>query len=84
MSSGSSRSDTPIAEYARLLLPVYVIMNGMAYCDLCEMDREFCEHGLAERRRNAAATAGGFTITINSPKRRSVQLLPKPSRWIEV
>jgi hypothetical protein len=28
-----------------------VIMKSMADCELCEMDREFCEHGLAERRR---------------------------------
>ena len=40
-------------------------MKGMAFCDLCEMDREFCEHGLAERRQNAAATASGLLI---SPK----------------
>lgn len=57
--------DTPITEYARLLLPVHVIMNDMAYCDLCEMDREFCEHGLAERRRNAAATATGLLVSPN-------------------
>ena len=65
MFSGRSRLDTPIGGYARLLPLVHVIMNGMAYCDLCEMDREFCEHGLAERRRNAAAAAGGVLI---SPK----------------
>jgi hypothetical protein len=41
-------------------------MNGMAYCDLCEMDREFCEHGLAERRRNAAATVTGLLISPSS------------------
>jgi hypothetical protein len=40
-------------------------MNGMACCDLCEMDREFCEHGLVERRRNAAAAAGGLSISPN-------------------
>jgi hypothetical protein len=32
---------------------------------LCDMDREFCEHGLAERRRNAAATASGLLISPN-------------------
>jgi hypothetical protein len=63
MSSGNSRLHTPIAEYARLIPPLHVIMNGMAYCDLCEMDREFCEHGLADRRRNAAATASGLLIS---------------------
>ncbi len=30
--------------------PLRVIMKCMAYCELCEMDREFCEHGLGERR----------------------------------
>ena len=54
MSSGDSGSDTQIVGYARLLMPVHVIMNGVADRDLCEMDRGFCEHGLAERRRNAA------------------------------
>jgi len=55
--------DIPIAGYARLILPLRVIINGMAYCDLCEMDREFCEHGLVERRRNAAAKASGLLIS---------------------
>jgi len=40
---------TPIAEYGRLILLTHVIIKGMTYCDLCEMDREFCEHGLADR-----------------------------------
>lgn len=65
MSRDSPESGPPIAEYARLLLPVHVIMNGMAYCDLCELDREFCEHGLAEKRRNAAARASGLLISPN-------------------
>ena len=30
-----------------------------------EMDRDFCEHGLTERRRNAAAIAGGLLISPN-------------------
>jgi hypothetical protein len=33
-------------------------MSSMAYCELCEMDRGFCEHGLAERRRAATAATG--------------------------
>lgn len=40
-------------------------MNGMAYCNLCELDREFCEHGLAEKRRNAAARVSGLLISPN-------------------
>jgi hypothetical protein len=40
-------------------------MDGMAYCDLCELDREFCEHGLVEKRRNAAARADGLLISPN-------------------
>jgi hypothetical protein len=30
-----------------------VIISDMAYCELCDMDREFCEHGLADKRRSA-------------------------------
>jgi hypothetical protein len=37
----------------------------MAYCGLGEMDRGLCEHGLTERRRNAAAIAGGLLISPN-------------------
>lgn len=37
----------------------------MAYCELCELDRDSCEHGLMERRRNAAAIADRLLI---SPK----------------
>jgi len=48
-----------------LLLLVRAIINDMAYCDLCEMDRGFCEHGLRERRRNAAAIADGLLISPN-------------------
>jgi hypothetical protein len=36
-----------------------------AYCNPCEMDREFCEHGLADRRRTAAASASRLLITPN-------------------
>ena len=32
-----------------LILLTHVIIKGMTYRDLCEMDREFCEHGLADR-----------------------------------
>jgi len=35
----------------------------MAYCELCDMDREFCEHGLAERRRNSIATIRELLIS---------------------
>jgi hypothetical protein len=40
-------------------------MRCMAYCDKCDMDREFCEHGLTERRRNAAASASRLLISPN-------------------
>jgi hypothetical protein len=29
----------------------------MAYCERCEMDRAYCEHGLAERRQAASTSA---------------------------
>jgi hypothetical protein len=47
------------------VLFVHVVMNNMTYCELCEMDRGFCEHGLAERRRNAAGTVGELLISPN-------------------
>ncbi len=47
------------------LLLVRAIMNDMAYSDLRDMDRDFCEHGLTERRRNAAAIVNGLLIYPN-------------------
>jgi hypothetical protein len=47
------------------LLLTRVIMHSMAYCELCEMDRESCEHGLMERRRAATAVAGELLISPN-------------------
>jgi len=41
------------------------IMKCMAYCNLCEMDLEFCEHGLAARRRAATAAVGQLLISPN-------------------
>jgi hypothetical protein len=38
-------------------------MNGMTYCELCDLDREFCEHGLQERQRNAATAVGELLIS---------------------
>lgn len=40
-------------------------MECVTYCDRCEMDRDSCEHGLAERRR--AASTGASRLLI-SPK----------------
>jgi hypothetical protein len=37
----------------------------MAYCERCDMERQFCEHGLAERRRSAAAIVPGLLISPN-------------------
>jgi hypothetical protein len=38
-------------------------MDDVAYCDLCEMDRSYCVHGLAERRRAASASASTLLIS---------------------
>jgi hypothetical protein len=38
-------------------------MDNVAFCDLCEMDRDYCEHGLAERRRTASASAATLLIS---------------------
>ena len=34
-----------LLDNATAFLLVRAIINDMAYCDLCEMDRDFCEHG---------------------------------------
>jgi hypothetical protein len=47
------------------LLLARVIMHSMAYCELSEMDREFCGHGLAERRKGATVVAGELLISPN-------------------
>jgi hypothetical protein len=43
--------------------PKAVIINSVAYCELCDMDREFCEHGLLERRTQAAAVGGQLLVS---------------------
>ncbi len=40
-------------------------MDGMAYCELCEMDLAYCEHGLAARRRRASTVAVRLFISPN-------------------
>ena len=54
------RDTTPVARCVVDLLLIRGMLNGMAYCELCDMDREFCEHRLLERRRNAIAIAREF------------------------
>jgi len=41
------------------------MMDGMAYCDLCEMDRNYCEHGLAKRAGNPAVRAGTASAALS-------------------
>lgn len=38
-------------------------MEGMAYCERCEMERAYCEHGLAERRQAASSSAVSLLIS---------------------
>jgi hypothetical protein len=52
----------------RLVGPPEVLlrhMEDMAYCDLCEMDQNYCVHGLGERRQAASANA---SILLVSPR----------------
>lgn len=37
-------------------------MEYMAYCDRCEMERAYCEHGLAERRHAASSPAASLVL----------------------
>src|ERR1044072_6061124 len=70
----------------RLFRVLPAIMDDVAYCDLCEMDRSYCVHGLSERRRVASAS-----ILLISPS--SIAHLPQCphkgddpdySRWAEL
>lgn len=38
------------------------MLNDMACCEPCDMNREFCEHGLVERHRNGTAIARELLI----------------------
>ena len=39
------------------------IIESVAYCDLCDMNRDYCEHGLAERRATGSGRASGLLIS---------------------
>ena len=63
-------------------------MGDVTYCDLCEMDRSYCVHGLRERHQVASASA---SILLVSP--RNVAHFPECphkgddpdySRWGEI
>ena len=55
--------DTPIARCALNFPAMRAMLNDMAYCELCDMNREFCEHGLVERHRNATTIARELLIS---------------------
>jgi hypothetical protein len=37
-------------------------MESMAYCERCETERAYCEHGLAERRQAASSSAASLLL----------------------
>jgi hypothetical protein len=57
------RTRNPVQHFRRT--PICVSINGMAYCELCDMDRGSCPHGLAERR---AGTVAGTSFRLISPR----------------
>jgi hypothetical protein len=40
-------------------------MDGVAHCELCEMDLAYCEHGLAARRQSASTAVVRLLISPN-------------------
>ena len=60
----------------------------MAYCEQCETERAYCEHGLAERRRTASASASMLLVSPNSmahfPRCPHKGDDPDYSRWAEL
>jgi hypothetical protein len=38
-------------------------MGDVAYCDLCEMDRSYCVHGLEDRRQAASSNASVLLVS---------------------
>src|ERR1022692_810028 len=63
-------------------------MDFMAYCELCEMDRAYCEHGLTERRRAVATDASRLLISpagmAHFPQCPHKGDDPDYSRWAEL
>lgn len=60
----------------------------MAYCELCEMEREFCVHGMGDRRETAMAVAVELLISPNGmahfPGCPHKGDHPDYSRWAEL
>jgi|ERR1017187_2050103 hypothetical protein len=48
-------------------------MEDVAFCDLCDMDRSYREHGLGERRRAASASVSTLPLPAASLTFRSVR-----------
>jgi hypothetical protein len=63
-------------------------MGYMTYCDLCEMDRSYCVHGLGERRQAASGSASTLLISpryvAHFPGCPHKGNVPDLSRWAEV
>jgi len=64
-----------------------VIMEHVTHCERCDMDRDSCEHGLAERRRTASTKDATLLISPNNmahfpdcPHKDD----PDYSRWAEL
>jgi len=67
---------------------ISAIMDDVPFCDLCEMDRSYCVHGLGEHRRAVSASVSTVLVSPSGiahfPQCPHKGDDPDYSRWAEI